>query len=73
MATTPATPEPEQLTLLPVDDVPSRFRMSERTRRIGLAGVARSRQILEERRRERLIAEQAVREARLPRHPGKAA
>jgi hypothetical protein len=71
MATTP-TPQPEQLVLLPVDDVPSRFRMSERTRRIGLAGVARSRQILEERRRERLLAEQA-RELRLPRHRGQAA
>jgi len=70
---TAATPQPEQLQLLPVDDVPSRFRMSEHTRRIGLAGVARSRQILEERRRERLLEEQASREARLPRHPGKAA
>ena len=72
MATTP-TPQPEQLVLLPVDDVPVRFRLSEHTRRIGLAGVARSRQILEQRRRERLQAEQATREARLPRHPGKAA
>jgi hypothetical protein len=72
MATTP-TSQPEQLVLLPVDDVPVRFRLSERTRRIGLAGVARSRQILEQRRRERLQAEQATREARLPRHPGKAA
>jgi predicted ATPase len=72
MATTPTT-QAEQLELLPVDDVPTRFRMSERTRRIGLAGVARSREILEARRRERLHAEQAEREARLPRHPGKAA
>jgi hypothetical protein len=72
MARPPAS-QPEQLELLPIDDVPTRFRMSERTRRIGLAGVARSREILEQRRRERLRAEQAEREARLPRLPGKAA
>jgi len=51
----PVRPGIEQLELLPAVDVPVQLRLSRRTRRIGLAGVARARQILEEqasRRRE---------------------
>jgi hypothetical protein len=51
----PAEPGIEQLELLPAVDVPVQLRLSQRTRRIGLAGVARARAILEEqasRRRE---------------------
>jgi hypothetical protein len=40
-------PEPEQLALLPrTDAVPLQLRLSERTRRVGLAGIARARAIL---------------------------
>ena len=45
----------EQLELLPAVDVPVQLRLSQRTRRIGLAGIARARAILAEqaaRRRE---------------------
>jgi hypothetical protein len=51
----PAEPGIEQLELLPAVDVPVQLRLSQRTRRIGLAGVARARAILAEqaiRRRE---------------------
>jgi len=42
-----AAPEgPLQLQLLPADDVPVRFRLSNRTRRLGLEGVAQARAIL---------------------------
>ena len=50
-----AEPGLEQLELLPAVDVPVQLRLSERTRRIGLAGVARVKAMLEEqatRRRE---------------------
>jgi hypothetical protein len=53
----PAEPGIEQLELLPAVDVPVQLRLSQRTRRIGLAGVARARAILEE---------QASRRAPLP-------
>jgi hypothetical protein len=45
----------EQLALLPADDLPVQLRLSQRTRRVGLAGVAYARAILAEqvaRRRE---------------------
>jgi hypothetical protein len=38
---TSARPHPQQLPLLPVDDIPLQFRLDERTRRLGLAAVAR--------------------------------
>jgi hypothetical protein len=42
-----ATPDgPEQLQLLRADDVPVRFRLSTRTRLLGLEGVAQARAIL---------------------------
>ena len=44
----PAEPGIEQLELLPAVDVPVQLRLSQRTRRIGLAGVARARAILDE-------------------------
>jgi hypothetical protein len=45
----------EQLALLPADDVPAQVRLSQRTRRLGLAGIAMARAILADqaaRRRE---------------------
>ena len=50
-----AEPGIEQLELLPAVDVPVQLRLSQRTRRIGLAGIARARALLDEqaaRRRE---------------------
>ena len=48
----------EQLALLPAEDVPIQLRLSERTRRVGLAGIARARAILAEQaaRRQRETA-----------------
>jgi hypothetical protein len=47
-------PGPEQLTLLPPPaDLPLVFRLSDRTRRVGLAGIARARAILDEQARAR--------------------
>jgi len=40
------SPEQQQLQLLPADDVPVRFRLSTRTRLLGLEGVAQARAIL---------------------------
>lgn len=54
----PAEPGIEQLELLPAVDVPVQLRLSQRTRRIGLAGVARARALLDEqaaRRREAAV------------------
>ena len=42
----PAVPGIEQLELLPAVDVPVQLRLSQRTRRVGLAGVALARAIL---------------------------
>lgn len=51
----------QQLALLPAaDDVPVQLRLSERTRRIGLAGVAHARAILaDQETRRRAVIEQA--------------
>jgi hypothetical protein len=49
---TEATKAPEQLQLLSAPGVPVRYQLSQRTRRIGLAGVARV---------QALLAEQAAR------------
>jgi hypothetical protein len=51
----------QQLALLPAaDDVPVQLRLSERTRRIGLAGVAHARAILaDQEARRRAVIEQA--------------
>jgi len=51
----------EQLPLLPADDVPVQLRLSQRTRRIGLAGVARARAILaDQAARRRQASEEAA-------------
>jgi hypothetical protein len=57
---TQTTTHPEQLPLLDEPArVPPRFRLDERTRRVGLAGVARARAILAEQARRRAEAELA--------------
>ena len=53
----PAEPGIEQLELLPAVDVPVQLRLSQRTRRIGLAGVARARALLDEQAARRREAE----------------
>ena len=55
-----------QLVLLDPAHVPTQLRLDERTRRIGLAGVAHARAILAESRRQRLAQEEAAAEARRP-------
>jgi hypothetical protein len=42
------TESPEQLQLLPAPGVPVRYQLSQRTRRIGMAGVAQVRAMLAE-------------------------
>jgi hypothetical protein len=59
-----------QLTLLEPAGVPSPLRLDERTRRVGLAGVASARAILAESRRQRLDREATMVESR---RPGRAA
>ena len=59
MTTTP-TPRTTQLVLLPAAGVPAQLQLDERTRRVGLAGVAQARAILAESRRRRLAAEEAA-------------
>ena len=44
----PFEAEPQQLALLPAPGVPVRYQLSQRTRRIGLAGVASARALLAE-------------------------
>jgi hypothetical protein len=56
-----------QLPLLDAPGVPAQLRLDERTRRIGLAGVAAARAALEESRRRRLEREASTVEARRPR------
>ncbi len=53
----PVEPGIEQLELLPAVDVPVQLRLSQRTRRIGLAGVARARALLDEQAARRREAE----------------
>jgi hypothetical protein len=60
----------QQLTLLEPVGVPAPLQLDERTRRIGLAGVAEARAILAESRRRRLEREAEAAEAR---RPGRAA
>jgi hypothetical protein len=60
----------QQLTLLEPAGVPAPLQLDERTRRIGLAGVAEARAILAESRRQRLEREAEAAEAR---RPGRAA
>jgi hypothetical protein len=55
-----------QLALLPPASVPAQLRLDERTRRVGLAGVANARAVLAESRRRRLAQEEAAAEARRP-------
>ncbi len=50
---TTTTEPPEQLTLLPADAVPVRFRLDEATRRRGLAHIAEIRAQLDRSRAER--------------------
>jgi hypothetical protein len=47
MSATPTSPNPEQLTLLPVAAVPVQFRLDEATRRRGLRHIAEIRALLE--------------------------
>jgi hypothetical protein len=47
----------EQLPLLTVAEIPLQFRMDDRTRRIGLAGVANAKAILAEQTARRLERE----------------
>lgn len=56
-------PRPEQLALLDTRRVPKALQLDDRTRRIGLAGVAQARAILDEqaRRRAEHDAETSVR------------
>ncbi len=65
MTTKPATTH--QLVLIEAARVPAQLRLDERTRRVGLAGVAHARAALEESRRRRLAREEAAAEARRPR------
>ena len=55
-----------QLALLPPAAVPPQLQLDERTRRVGLAGVARARAILAESRQRRLAQEEADAAARRP-------
>jgi hypothetical protein len=56
--TPPTGREPQQLALLPQgDDVPVQLRLSERTRRVGLAGIAKARAILGDQARRRVERE----------------
>jgi hypothetical protein len=66
MTTKPTSPTTTQLALLPAAGVPAQLQLDERTRRVGLAGVAHARAILAESRRRRLAAEEAAAEARRP-------
>jgi hypothetical protein len=50
-------PASEQLALLPADDVPVQVRLSQRTRRVGLAGIAMARAILADQAARRREAE----------------
>jgi hypothetical protein len=63
-------PTNQQLTLLEPAGIPAQLQLDERTRRIGLAGVAQARAILAESRRQRLVREAEAAEAR---RPGRAA
>ena len=63
-------PSVQQLPLLDPSSVPAQLRLDERTRRIGLAGVAAARAALEASRRRRLEREAAEAESR---RPGRAA
>jgi hypothetical protein len=64
MPTAPNSP-PEQLHLLdPADGVPLQLRLDERTRRIGLAGVAMVRALLDEQRRRAASQPEARRRPR---------
>jgi hypothetical protein len=53
MATPNDSDAPEQLRLLDDASVPLQLRLDERTRRIGLRGVAMARALLDEQRRRR--------------------
>lgn len=59
-----ATSTPEQLSLIDAAEVPLQLRLDERTRRLGLAGVAMARALLAEQQARRAAAEQATRTAR---------
>jgi len=57
----------QQLTLLEPAGIPAQLQLDERTRRVGLAGVAQARAILAESRRQRLAREAEAAESRRPR------
>jgi hypothetical protein len=63
-------PTSQQLPLIDAATVPVELRLDERTRRVGLAGVAAARAALEASRRRRLEREAAAAESR---RPGRAA
>ncbi len=64
MSTAASSPRPDsrpqQLPLLDASDVPVQLRLDERTRRIGLAGIAMVRALLEEQRARRTAAPVSV-------------
>ncbi len=72
---TEATPHSDQLHLLEPVAVPSSLRLSARTRRVGLAGVAQARAVLADqaRRRAEREVDQADQRRHPPRHPAAAA
>lgn len=65
----------EQLRLLDPPPVPLALRLDARTRRVGLAGVARARALLTEQARRRALheAEHAEHRRHPPQHPAAAA
>jgi hypothetical protein len=62
------TPHPEQLSLLPNDTVPVQVRLDDRTRRVGLEGIAAARAALETAHRDRVAAEAAEADRRRDDH-----
>ena len=57
----------QQLVLIDPPGVPVQLRLDERTRRVGLAGVANARAVLAESRRRRVERETAAAQSRRPR------
>jgi hypothetical protein len=64
---------PDQLQLLAPVPAPVQLRLDERTRRIGLAGVAKARAVLAEQAKRREATQQADRVERADRAGGRAA
>jgi hypothetical protein len=67
-ARTPTGSQPEQLSLLPNDAMPVQVRLDERTRRVGLQGVAAARAALDAAHRDRMAEESAEADRRRDDH-----